>query len=196
MSLVLGLGLMAGFGDDDPTDPTGGAGDDLTSGTITGSGSEANQAILLSMPEAVATYTILNGSDASIQMSDGTTVWYCVAGALVVSTSTDTHLLGSFTGTLEDLQNNTAIVSNGAFEKGINDQFLIKKRLRPTAGIRHPSPLCSMKTNLQHHQRPQQSHSTPPHAPVIHIPNISPPNPPPGAPPSLSCYDGKTHQYR
>ncbi len=143
LSLILGLGLMAGCGDDDdPTDPGGGG--TLPDGTITftfdgtaldyghsvsatnlgdvderiigGTSVDANQVIMITVPKAVGTHTILSGSDASINVTVDDVFWGCVAGSIILSTSTDTHLVGSFIGTFEDMQQNTVTLSNGAFD--------------------------------------------------------------------------------
>ncbi len=149
LSLVLGLGLMAGCGDDDdPTTPPGGG--DITGGTITwtldgtpmdfsegasatnmgdvderivgGTGSGTGQVILITFPKATGTYTITSGSagNTGISIANGSDVWGCVAGSIILDTSTDTHLVGSFIGTFEDMNANTVLVTNGAFDVPLN----------------------------------------------------------------------------
>ena len=142
LGLVLGLGLMAGCGDDDdPTDPGGGT---LPTGTITctldgnalsfsenasatnmgeaderilgGGNQDSNQVILITVPEAEGSYTVDINSVASVILTDGNMAWVCASGTLVLTTSSDTRLVGSFIGTFEDIQQNTATVTNGAFD--------------------------------------------------------------------------------
>jgi len=71
---------------------------------------------MLTFPKEVGTHTVTVNTDASIILANGGVAWFCASGSIVLTTSTDTHLVGSFTGTFEDTQQNTAIVTNGAFD--------------------------------------------------------------------------------
>lgn len=145
VGLILGLGLMAGCGDDDDdndiTDPGGGIG---TGGTITatidgspmvfdvnasssnpsdpdsrfisGGVENTDDVMVLYVPEDTGTYTIPNIGEAGIYFTDSNTTWTCVSGSIILSTSTDTNIAGSFIGTFEDMALNVITVTNGSFD--------------------------------------------------------------------------------
>ena len=144
MSLFLGLGLMAGCGDDDPTDPTdGGDGGNITGGTMSATldgtgvlfnesvsglkdgttsvcllagGIMGSQTLLIAVLGETASYTVNNTSDTSVNITYNATAWFCVSGTVQVTTASDSQMAGSFIGTFEDLQGNVMVVTNGAFD--------------------------------------------------------------------------------
>ena len=143
--LILGLGLMAGCGDDDDADPTtpGGGGSTPTGGTMSATcdgtpvdfgddctglktastnevvlvgGNSNNESLLISGEGTTGSYTLNASSDASVTMVYNSAAWFCASGTLVVTTATDTRMIGTFIGVFEDVQQNTMTVTNGAFD--------------------------------------------------------------------------------
>jgi len=142
----LGLMAGCGGDDDpaDPSGGDGGGGGNQTAGTITftldgtamdysnsisatnigevderiigGTAVDGNHVIMITIPKETGTHIINSSNDYSINVTEGTSFWGCVSGSVILTTSTDTHLVGSFTGTFEDIQQNTVLVTNGAFD--------------------------------------------------------------------------------
>lgn len=144
-TLILSLGLMAGCGDDEESDPStpSGGGSNVTGGTISATcdgtpvdfgddcaglktdstneavlagGNGSNESILISSQGTAGSYSLSANSDASVTMVYDSAAWFCASGTLVVSTATDTRMIGTFIGVFEDVMQNTMTVTNGAFD--------------------------------------------------------------------------------
>lgn len=145
VSLILGLAFFAGCGgDDDPVDPTGGGINTITGGTITvtldgtavdfstnagavnlgdpdwrqisGTNAAATESMIIGVLGVTGTYDLADMNGPSVVMTYNSGVWSAVSGTLVLTTATDTKLVGTFSGTFGDMSMNTMVVTNGVFD--------------------------------------------------------------------------------
>ncbi len=146
LALMASLVLLTGCGDDDnPVVPSGGGGGNSTivTGTLTftfngvdldysedsvgveenadwcllgGHGPGANQAMNLRMPDTVGTYTMGEAGDPYVNFVYDEMAWLLDSGTVTITDAGGDNLVGTFSGTFTNVQNETRTLTQGSFD--------------------------------------------------------------------------------